>query len=85
MTTSTPNILKNIKPSWQTLVLVLVAVLVAYFVYSRWVDRPWTRDGQVRADIVKIAPPVMGYIVEVAGQDNQFLADSSSEEEEAWR
>jgi multidrug resistance efflux pump len=73
MTTNTPDILKNIKPSLQTIVLVLVAVLVAYFVYSRWVDRPWTRDGQVRADIVKIAPRVSGYIVEVAVQDNQFV------------
>jgi multidrug resistance efflux pump len=73
MTTSTPDILKNIKPSLQTIVLVLVAVLVAFIVYSRWIDRPWTRDGQVRADIVKIAPRVSGYIVEVAVQDNQFV------------
>ena len=73
MTTTTSDILKNVTSALPTLVLVLVAVLVAYFVYQRWTDRPWTRDGQVRADIVKIAPRVSGYIVEVAVKDNQFV------------
>ncbi len=65
--------MKNIFPKLPTLVLVLVAIVVAYFVYQSWIDRPWTRDGQVRADIVKIAPRVSGYIVEVAVKDNQFV------------
>ena len=73
MTTSAPDIRNNLKLKLPTLLLVLVALLVAYFVYQRWTDRPWTRDGQVRADIVKIAPRVMGYIVEVAVKDNQFV------------
>ena len=50
-----------------------MAVVVAYVVYQRWTDDPWTRDGQVRADIVEIAPRVSGYIVEIAVQDNQFV------------
>jgi multidrug resistance efflux pump len=54
-------------------VLVLVAIVVAFLGYQRWIERPWTRDGQVRADIVKIAPRVTGYIVEVAVQDNHFV------------
>ncbi len=73
MTKTAPNILKNIISKLPTLVLVLVAIAVAYFVYQLWTDRPWTRDGQVRADIVKIAPRVSGYIVEVAVKDNQFV------------
>jgi multidrug resistance efflux pump len=71
--TTTRNILKNVTSSLLTLVLVLAAVLAAYFVYNRWTHRPWTRNGQVRADIVKIAPRVSGYIVEVAVKDNQFV------------
>jgi multidrug resistance efflux pump len=70
MTTAT-DMLKNIASKLPTLVLVLVAVVVAYVMYQRWIDKPWTRDGQVRADIVKIAPRVSGYIVEVAVKDNQ--------------
>ena len=73
MTTTPSDILKNVKSALPTLVLVLVAVVLAYVVYQRWTDHPWTRDGQVRADIVKIAPRVSGYIVEVAVQDNQFV------------
>ena len=41
---------------------------------SWYVACPWTRDGQVRADIIKIAPRVQGYICQVAVRDNQFVA-----------
>jgi len=67
------DIMKNNLSKVPTLVLVFVALVVAFLVYLQWVERPWTRDGQVRADIVKIAPRVSGYIVEVAVQDNQFV------------
>ena len=71
--TNSPDIMKNIKSKLPTLLLVLVAVVMAFIVYQRWIHNPWTRHGQVRADIVKIAPRVSGYIVEVAVQDNQFV------------
>ncbi len=73
MTKTAPDLMKNIISKLPTLVLVVVAVVLAYFVYQRWTDDPWTRDGQVRADVVKIAPRVMGYIAEVAVKDNQFV------------
>ena len=73
--TTAPDIMKNISSKLPTLLLVLVAVVLAYAVYQRWTDDPWTRDGQVRADIVKIAPRVSGYIVEIAVQDNQFVRE----------
>ena len=75
MKTTEPDIMKNIISKLPTLVLVLVAVVLAYVVYQRWTNDPWTRDGQVRADIVKIAPRVSGYIVEIAVQDNQFIRE----------
>lgn len=73
MTTTAPNTLKKITSKVPTLVLVTLALLMTYFVYQRWTHRPWTRDGQVRADIVKIAPRVAGYVVEVTVKDNQFV------------
>ncbi len=73
MTKIAADTMKNIISKLPTLVLVLVAVVLAYVVYLQWTDRPWTRDGQVRADIVKIAPRVSGYVVEVAVKDNQFV------------
>jgi multidrug resistance efflux pump len=65
--------MQNLKSKLPTLVLALVAALLAFYLYGQWTQRPWTRNGQVRADIVKIAPRVSGYIVEVAVKDNQFV------------
>ena len=75
MTTNAPTFLKKLTAKLPTLVLVLVAVIVAYFLYNRWTQKPWTRDGQVRADVVHIAPRVSGYIVEVAVKSNQFVRE----------
>src|SRR3984893_4158814 len=44
-------------------------------VYSRYVQNPWTRDGQVRANIVGIAPRVSGPIIVVAVRDNQQVKE----------
>ena len=66
-------IMQNLKSKLPTLVLVAVAALLALYLYGQWTQRPWTRHGQVRADIVKIAPRVAGYVVEVAVKDNQFV------------
>ena len=60
-------------PKLVTLTLVAVAAIAAYVLYLRYNSKPWTRDGQVRADIVKIAPRVSGYIVKVAVNDNQLV------------
>jgi multidrug resistance efflux pump len=53
--------------------LVVVAAIAAFVLYRHYADKPWTRDGQVRADIIKVAPRVEGYIVQVAVKDNQFV------------
>ena len=66
-------VMPNLKSKLPTLVLVLIAALLALYLYGQWTQRPWTRHGQVRADIVKIAPRVSGYVVEVAVKDNQFV------------
>jgi multidrug resistance efflux pump len=54
-----------------TLIIVGLAVWAAVSLYSRYVENPWTRDGQVRANIVGIAPRVSGPIIQVAVRDNQ--------------
>ena len=38
---------------------------------QRYIQTPWTRDSQVRANIVGMAPRVSGPIVQVAVHDNQ--------------
>ena len=56
-----------------TLIIVGLAVWAAVSLYLRYVEQPWTRDGQVRANVVGIAPRVSGPIIHVAVQDNQQL------------
>jgi multidrug resistance efflux pump len=54
-----------------TLGLVVFAGWAAFSLYHRYIQNPWTRDSQVRANIVGIAPRVSGPIVQVSVHDNQ--------------
>ena len=54
-----------------TLIVVVLATLAAFTLYRLYLADPWTRDGQVRANVVGIAPRVSGPVVQVAVHDNQ--------------
>src|ERR1700719_3405089 len=54
-----------------TLIIVCMAAWAGWVLYQRCVTDPWTRDSQVRANIVGIAPRVSGPIIHVAVHDNQ--------------
>jgi multidrug resistance efflux pump len=56
-----------------TIGLVLVALGAAFYLYVGYILDPWTRDGQVRAYVVSIAPRVAGNIVAVHVTDNQSV------------
>jgi multidrug resistance efflux pump len=53
--------------------VVLIAVLLVVWKYSDYVTNPWTRDGQVRANVIQVAPRVSGPIVKLPIRDNQFV------------
>ncbi len=67
------DVVKRHVPKLATFVLVVAAFGCAYLLYDRYSTQPWTRDAQVRAEVVKIAPRVGGYLVQVAVADNQFV------------
>jgi multidrug resistance efflux pump len=56
-----------------TIGLVLIALGGALYLYLGYILYPWTRDGQVRAYVVTIAPRVAGNVVAVHVVDNQFV------------
>jgi RND family efflux transporter MFP subunit len=56
-----------------TAVLLLAAILLGIYLWQDNMDAPWTRDGRVRADIIRIAPDVSGIVTSVAVRDNQFV------------
>jgi len=53
--------------------VVLVAVAIALYMYWEYVTNPWTRDGQVRAQVIQITPRVSAPIVKLPIEDNQFV------------
>ncbi|OYR08510.1 efflux RND transporter periplasmic adaptor subunit [Brucella thiophenivorans] len=54
-----------------TLVMVTVAGLLGWHLWDYYMNAPWTRDGKIRADVVRIAPDVAGLVSEVLVHDNQ--------------
>ena len=56
-----------------TAAVVAVAVLLVLLKYWDYILNPWTRDGQVRAEVVQITPRVSGPLVALPVVDNQFV------------
>lgn len=56
-----------------TLAVAAVAVWLGCDAYRRHLSAPWTRDGQVQADVVLVAPRVSGPVLHVAVVDNQAV------------
>jgi multidrug resistance efflux pump len=54
-------------------IVVLIAIVVVVGKYWTYVTNPWTRDGQVRAQVIQINPRVTGPIVKLPISDNQFV------------
>jgi len=52
---------------------VLIAVALMLFKYWDYVTNPWTRNGQVRAQVIQITPRVSGPIVKLPIKDNQLV------------
>ena len=54
-----------------TLTVVIAAGYVLSNMFSEYLFQPWTRDGHVRAQVIKITPRVSGPIVDLPIHDNQ--------------
>ena len=53
--------------------VVLVALIAMLFKYWDYVTNPWTRNGQIRAQVIQITPRVSGPIVKLPIRDNQLV------------
>jgi len=54
-------------------IIVLIAVIVVAIKYWDYITNPWTRDGQVRAQVIQITPRVSGPLVKLPVVDNQLV------------
>jgi multidrug resistance efflux pump len=56
-----------------TAALVALAVLGGMFIWDHYVNGPWTRDGEVQADVIDIAPEVSGRVVKLHAANNELV------------
>ena len=56
-----------------TAALVLAALVAIGWKYHYYLEHPWTRDGQVRAQVVQITPRVTGPIIAMHIRDNAVV------------
>ncbi|MBA8820376.1 HlyD family secretion protein [Ochrobactrum sp. GPK 3] len=54
-----------------TLVMVTMAGLLGWHLWDYYMNAPWTRDGKILADVVRVAPDVSGLVSEVLVRDNE--------------
>ncbi|MGG4604077.1 efflux RND transporter periplasmic adaptor subunit [Paenalcaligenes sp. Me131] len=67
------SLLKPVGKVLLTLSVVAVAVWLVMALWQAYVLAPWTRDGRVSAQVVRIAPEVSGTVVEVPVADDQYV------------
>jgi multidrug resistance efflux pump len=53
--------------------IVLIALIAVGYKYLDYRANPWTRNGQVMAQVIQITPRVSGTIVQLTIEDNQFV------------
>ncbi|EQB02755.1 multidrug resistance efflux pump [Sphingobium wenxiniae] len=58
-----------------TIVIVIAAILIAIWMWNHYERSPWTRDGRVRADVVRVTPDIGGLVTSVAVRDNQQVKE----------
>ncbi|MGY6770612.1 efflux RND transporter periplasmic adaptor subunit [Komagataeibacter sp. NFXK3] len=56
-----------------TATILCVAAIVVIVLWDYYTASPWTRNGQVRAQVANIAPRISGQVNEVRVHDNQFV------------
>lgn len=54
-----------------TVALITAAGVFAYNKYIDYIENPWTRDGQVRTQVVQVTPRVNGMVTKIHVVDNQ--------------
>jgi RND family efflux transporter MFP subunit len=66
----------RIKKSILGLINLALIVLVAWYAYQffqEYFSNPWTRDGQVRGNVIQIAPRVTGMVTNISVIDNAYV------------
>jgi RND family efflux transporter MFP subunit len=57
------------------IVLIAAVIWYAYQTFEEYISNPWTRNGQLRGQVIQVAPRVSGPVISVAVIDNQFVSE----------
>jgi multidrug resistance efflux pump len=57
-----------------TIAILGSAVWIGYGKYRHYTENPWTRDGQVRTQVIQVTPRVSGMVTHIYVKDNQHVA-----------
>jgi len=63
----------RILPVLITAIVVAIAAILTWLMWTTYMGTPWTRDGRVRVYVVTIAPQIAGTITELPVKDDQFV------------
>ncbi len=58
---------------FSTLITFAIAILACWWMWNYYMQSPWTRDGKIHAEMVRVASEVSGRVTQVAVKDNQFV------------
>ncbi|MEA2111620.1 MAG: HlyD family secretion protein [Campylobacterota bacterium] len=56
-----------------TVLIIGAALLYGYDRFKAYIENPWTRDGQVRTQVIQVSPRVSGMVTNIHVKDNQFV------------
>ncbi|RUL78985.1 biotin/lipoyl-binding protein [Dyella choica] len=56
-----------------TLATLLIAITLGHYLWRDYMESPWTRDGRVKANVIKVASDVSGLVTQVLVADNQHV------------
>jgi len=65
--------MKKIIATFLTLAILSTAAWLGYKKYEHYLHNPWTRDAQVRSQVIQITPRVTGMVTAIHVRDNQFV------------
>ena len=65
--------MKRMMTLFLTLAVLATAAWFGYKKYEHYINNPWTRDGQVRSQVIQITPRVNGMVTAIHVKDNQFI------------
>lgn len=67
------TVLKRLLRPLLTLAIVAATAMLLTALWRVYMLAPWTRDGRVSAEVVRVTPEVSGTVVDVRVADNQFV------------